>query len=88
MSWAQIARAYETGWTPPKHKPRGGRAPVPPRVVTIGGESKRMVDWVRDPRNVHDLAPSTVWRRAKDPANLESVEHFFRAPEGAKKSCS
>jgi hypothetical protein len=87
MSWHQIARAYESGWTAPTRPKRPEKKPSEPRLVTVGGETKTITEWGRDPRNVHDLAPSTVWKRAEDESNLVSVEWFLRAPmTGRKKS--
>ena len=82
MSWLQIARAYETGWTPPTRPKRPHKQLSLPRDVTVGGETQRLVDWYRDERNVYELALSTLAKRADRPANLVSAEVFLRAPHG------
>jgi hypothetical protein len=81
-AWTQIARAYESGWTPPTRPKRPNKKVSLPRYITVGGESKRMIDWYRDERNVYGLAPSTIAKRAEIPENLTSVEVFLRAPHG------
>ena len=77
MTWAMIARAYEAGVSPPptRRNPRLGS----PRWVTVGGETKRLSDWVDDPRNVRHICLSTLSKRADIAANLTSAEQFFRA---------
>jgi hypothetical protein len=85
VSWAQIARAYETGWTPPTRPKRPHKRPSTPRVLVIEGEAQRLTEWANDPRNIHSLAPSTLAKRASDEANLVSVEVFLRAPLHGRK---
>ena len=85
MSWGQIARAYETGWTPPTRPKRPHKRPSKPRELTVGGETQRLIEWVNDPRNTAALAMSTLAKRAEDPANLVSVESFLRAPRARRK---
>jgi hypothetical protein len=82
MSWGQIARAYETGWTPPpsSKKPRLHSGPKGSMPITVGGETRFLPEWIADPRNVHKIGRKTLRKRAEKPENLVSAEVFLRKP--------
>ena len=77
MTWMQIARAYEHGYSPP---PRRLRGTFSRKTVTVEGETKGCLDWSRDPRNIHRVSDKTLSKRSRNPENLVSVEVFLREP--------
>ena len=80
MTWMQIARAFETGWTPPERKRRPGKGLSEPRYITVAGETKRLSAWANDTRNIHNIGTATLAKRANNPLNLISIETWFRPP--------
>lgn len=81
MSWLQIARAYETGWTPPPSRRKNGDSWKPSRrEITVDGETQSLKGWTTDDRNVHRVDGRTLSKRANQEKNLVSVEVFMRPP--------
>lgn len=75
MSWGKIAKAFENG-TQVQEKPKRKYKAT---GITIDGETKPLISWAIDERNIHKLSYRCLHLRAE--RGIHTLEKFFAEDE-------